>query len=294
MMKPGRKIFAVLILALAAAPLCRADGTARIDTVRLTPGKHVRHGDALMYCFVPRDPCGAAAVICPGGSYCWLDMENEGALVARWLNSQGITAFLLHYRTIGFGAFFWHSRLVSRGNRHPDMLEDIQTALQRADSLASDYRFDRGRLGVIGFSAGGHLAMSSACFSGPVRPAFVAPIYPVVTMRSPYVHKRSRRALLGDDFQRNKVLIDSLSLEFHIPAGCPPVFLVNCRDDRVVDYHNSVLLDSALTAEGIRHNYRQYETGGHGFGVSEDLGSEESRRWKQEFLEWLKDIDILE
>ena len=85
-------------------------------------------------------------------------------------------------------------------------------------------------------------------------------------------------------------MIDSLSLECHIPADCPPVFLVNCVDDPVVEYHNSILLDSALTANKVNHRYIQYQTGGHGFGASEEKGTAECRQWKQEFLNWIKEI----
>lgn len=142
--------------------------------------------------------------------------------------------------------------------------------------------------------------MSAACFSGTnylkdygihtevsLKPSFLVPVYPVVTMRKPFVHKRSRRALLSEKLHHDPVMIDSLSLECHIPADCPPVFLVNCVDDPVVDYHNSVLLDSALTANHIEHCYLQYQTGGHSFGASDVKGTEESRQWKKEFLNWL-------
>ena len=85
---------------------------------------------------------------------------------------------------------------------------------------------------------------------------------------------------------------DSLSLERHVPDDCPPIFLVNCVDDDVVDYHNSVMLDSALNAKNIEHKYVQYQTGGHGFGASETRGTEESRQWKNEFLEWLDEVKL--
>ena len=107
-------------------------------------------------------------------------------------------------------------------------------------------------------------------------------------MTEPCVHKRSRRGLLGDSRTGDQALRDSLSLERHVPVDCPPVFLVNCLDDPVVDYRNSVLLDSALTARGVAHRYVQFRTGGHGFGASERKGSPECRRWKSMFLEWLR------
>ena len=141
----------------------------------------------------------------------------------------------------------------------------------------------------MGFSAGGHLVMTGAeLFPPSERPAFVVPVYPVVTMSEPCVHKRSRRALMGDDRKGDLTLRDSLSLERHVPTDCPPVFLINCKDDPVVDYRNSVLLDSALTAMRVPHTYIQYQTGGHGFGVSDVKGSAESRQWRQTFLKWFK------
>ena len=100
------------------------------------------------------------------------------------------------------------------------------------------------------------------------------------------VHKRSRRGLLGDNKKNNQALRDLLSLEKNVPANCPPVFLINCKDDPIVDYRNSELLDAALTAKNIPHTYIQYTTGGHGFGASETKGTEECREWKNEFLKW--------
>ena len=151
---------------------------------------------------------------------------------------------------------------------------------------SGEYGVDSEKLGAMGFSAG---VMSAAeLFEKTDRPAFVVPVYPVVTMTHPSVHKRSRRALLGESRVRNRQLRDSLSLERHVPDDCPPVFLVNCKDDPIVDYRNSVLLDSALTACQIPHRYIQYATGGHGFGASQTKGSAECRQWKAEFLTWIK------
>lgn len=121
------------------------------------------------------------------------------------------------------------------------------------------------------------------------RPAFVAPIYPVVSFTADCTHKRSRRGLLGEYRKRKAKYREALSLEKNVPADCPPVFLVNCVDDPIVDYRNSELLDSALTAQGVRHKYIQYVTGGHGFGASDDKGTAECRKWKEEFLKWMKE-----
>jgi len=122
------------------------------------------------------------------------------------------------------------------------------------------------------------------------RPAFIASLYPVVTMSAPCVHKRSRRALMGESRMRNHALRDALSLEKQVTSVCPPVFLANCIDDPIVDYRNAILLDSALTAQHVPHVYYQYRTGGHGFGASDTKGSAECRTWKQSFLAWLSQL----
>ena len=228
-------------------------------------------------------------VVCPGGSYFWHDMQTEGHEVGRWLQQNGISAFVLRYRTAYVPAFLFRFRYVFRGNRYPDPQDDLRQCLRYVRDHSGEYGVDPEKLGAMGFSAGGHLVVSAAeLFEKTDRPAFVVPVYPVVTMTHPSVHKRSRRALLGESRMRNRQLRDSLSLERHVPDDCPPVFLVNCKDDPIVDYRNSVLLDSALTARQIPHRYIQYATGGHGFGASQTKGSAECRQWKAEFLTWIK------
>lgn len=239
---------------------------------------------------------GLAVIVCPGGSYYWLDKKTEGEEVAQWLQSNGISAFVLHYRTAGVSAFIWPYRRHLHGKQYPDMITDAQRALQWVRQHAGEYHINPEKVGMVGFSAGGHLVMSAACFyqydflkenETNLRPDFVAPIYPVVTMCESCLHKRSRRALLGEKHQHDAVMCDSLSLERHVSDNCPPVFLVHCIDDPVVDYQNSVLLDSALTFHKVNHRYIQYETGGHGFGASEKKGTAECRQWKNEFLDWV-------
>lgn len=234
-----------------------------------------------------------AVVVCPGGSYFWHDMEAEGHQVARWLQENGISAFVLRYRTARTPAFLIRFRLLFRGNRYPDPQNDLRQALAYVRRHSSVYGIDATQVGAMGFSAGGHLVMSAAELLSPhERPDFVAPIYPVVTMTRDCVHKRSRRALLGENKVRDTQLCDKLSLERHVPDDCPPVFLVNCKDDPVVDYRNSVLLDSALQAHHVPHVYLQYQTGGHGFGASDKKGTAECRQWRQAFLEWIRDLNI--
>ncbi len=234
-----------------------------------------------------------AVIVCPGGSYFWHDMQAEGEAVGKWLQKNGISAFVLKYRTAGFWAYFTHYRYIFRGNRYPDALDDLHQAIWYVKSQSQKYGINPDSVGAMGFSAGGHLVMS-ACELLPSseRPAFVASIYPVVTMTDKCVHKRSRRALLGDGRKNNRAMRDSLSLEMHVPDDCPPVFVVNCKDDPIVKYHNSELLDSALTIHHIPHRYIQYETGGHGFGATDNKGTAECRQWKNEFLKWLRLLQI--
>jgi len=265
---------------MAGAQVNIWEGTSVRQRVELTP--YISEGQ--------QASGNLTVIVCPGGSYFWHDSETEGHAVGRWLQSHGINAFVLNYRTAKFPAFLTHYRLLFRGNRYPDPQDDLRQTIRYIKTHAEAYRVDSSKIGVMGFSAGGHLAMSAAeLFSPADCPAFIVAVYPVVTMTEPYVHKRSRRGLLGDSKSRNKALRDLLSLERHVPPQCPPVFLVNCIDDPVVDYRNSVLLDSALTAQHIDHRYVQFPTGGHGFGASEQKGTAESRQWKTLFLEWLVD-----
>lgn len=278
-----RTLFLLLLLPLAlpfAAQVNIWEGTDCRKRVGLTP-----------YTVEARDTCVSGVkgvVVCPGGSYFWHDMEAEGHAVGRWLRSNGIAAFVLSYRTAYVPAFVTRYRLLFRGNRYPDPQDDLRQALRHVRANAARYGVCADSIGAMGFSAGGHLVMSAAELLPPKeRPAFVVPVYPVVTMTEKCCHRRSRRGLLGDSRTGDKELCDLLSLERHVPQDCPPVFLVNCKDDPVVDYRNAVLLDSALTAQGVPHRYLQYATGGHGFGASDTKGTAECRQWRQAFIDWL-------
>ncbi len=306
-------------LALLVASIASLASIAAPPPIRIWEGTPVRAKSVTLVPYLPSNasalpsvtvsegsPEGSgggssAIIVCPGGSYCWHDYESEGTLVAEWLQSQGIAAFVLKYRVQGIGPYIFHTRLISRGHRHPDAISDLQRAIQLVRENAADFGINPHRVGAMGFSAGGHLVMSAASYAATdflaplgiehsvsLRPDFVAPIYPVVTMHKPYVHKRSRRALLGEYRKRSQVMRDSMSLEMHIPADCPPVFLLNCVDDPIVKYQNSELLDSALTAAHIPHLYTQYRVGGHGFGGNPSKFSSETKHWLATFMEWLK------
>lgn len=277
---------------LAVSLFFFALGVCAQTKINLYPADSCRRARKVTLEAYPSDKSSMAVVVCPGGSYFWLDYENEGVSVAKYLQSQGISAFVLRYRVGGWWSWALHYRTAVRGNQAPDMYNDGQAALCWVRDHAAQYGIDTARIGIMGFSAGGHLAMSQAVVPTGFHPAFVAPIYPVVTMVRDCVHKRSRRGLLGDSGQRNEARRLQWSIENHIPDNCVPVFLVNCVDDDVVDYRNSVLLDSALTLHKVNHRYIQYRTGGHGFGVSDTKGSSECHQWRFDFIEWLKENNL--
>ena len=264
---------------------------------RIWEGTECRNRSVTLTEYLPEGEASAAIIVCPGGSYHWHDMETEGTKVAQWLASEGYAAYVLKYRAAGKFEFAAKYRVLFRGHRHPDMICDIQRAIQLVRERYS------GPVGAIGFSAGGHLVMSAGEYFDTnflsrygiepevsLRPDFVAPIYPVVTLSAPPVHKRSRLGLLGEWTVFRQEMRDSLSLEKHVKANTPPVFLLNCVDDPIVDYRNSELLDSALTAKQVPHLYTQYKTGGHGFGASPEKQNEYTKNWQPLFIEWLYQI----
>ena len=279
------------ILTLILLVLCTV---LRAQTVKIWDGTRV-HAASTLTAYLPEGEPKAAVVVCPGGSYFWLDKVGEGQLVGEWLASEGIAAYVLLYRTGGWWNFTFHTRALFGGNRHPDMIADLQRAMQLVRA-----QYD-GPVGAMGFSAGGHLVMSGGEFFGTdftgvpsevsLRPDFVAPIYPVVSMREPCTHTRSRRGLLGEGRTGNQSLRDSLSLELHVRPDTPPVFLLRCDDDPVVDPQNADLLDAALTEKGVPHRTIRYRTGGHGFGANPAKFTEETAGWQAAFLEWLEEID---
>ncbi|MDR2410243.1 MAG: alpha/beta hydrolase [Bacteroidales bacterium] len=246
-----------------------------------------------LYTFIQADSLkrGISVIICPGGSYAHLyGIKREGFEVAQWLNANGITAFVLKYR-VG-----------KDGYHHPAMIEDVQRAIQWVRTHAADYNINPDCVGVMGFSAGGHLSLMAGTFyqenylakwgieTVNLKPAFVVPVYPVVSMQDSLAHVRSRKNLLGKDFgQKEK---DKFSMELQIKEDMPPVFLVTTKDDPVVNYKNSLALDNVLKKKEIPCKFLLYETGGHGFGMNDQKGGD-AAQWKNHFIDWLYEIKIL-
>jgi acetyl esterase/lipase len=247
-----------------------------------------------LYIFSPEESkaSGVSVIVCPGGSYAHLyGIKTEGFGVAEWLNQKGITAFVLKYR-VG-----------KDGNHHPAMIEDIQRAIQLVRENAKECNIDPDLLGIMGFSAGGHLSLMAGMFYGEnylakygvdssvdLKPAFVVTVYPVVSMQDEIVHARSRKNLLSKNFSKEDK--DKFSMEMQVNHDISPVFLVTTKDDPIVKYQNSVVLNEALDKFGVRCRFMLYETGGHGFGMDYKKGGD-AASWNEYFIEWLHEIGIL-
>lgn len=266
------------------------EGTPCKAKVKLTP-------------YLAHNKEGIGCIVCPGGSYFWLARKTEGHEVAKWLQANGISAFVLEYRVGGIPAFITRYRWLLKGNRFPGMLHDVFRAIDIIREKAIKFDVNPNRIGVMGFSAGGHLAlMSGILYDSPsinfncknthysLRPDFIASIYPVVSLTHKCAHKRSRRGLLGEKQLQDKSLRENLSIERNVHPQMPPVFLMNCKDDPTVNSHNSVLLATELKKKGVPHTFLQYETGGHGFGTTDSKTSGGASNWKYNFLNWVREL----
>jgi acetyl esterase/lipase len=218
--------------------------------------------------YAPENPSGVAVLVAGGGGYTRIGIVKEALPAALWLTAQGITAFVLTYRLPREG---W-----AAGPLAP--LQDGQRALRLIRARADRLRIDPGRVGVLGFSAGGHLCGMIAARSAfrayePVdaadslsaRPDFATLIYPVVSLEPPYDRTTTRRSLVGDD--PSPEARRDWSLQTHIRSGCPTLFLVQADDDAVISPEHSRILDEACRAARVPVEYHRFAVGGHGFGV---------------------------
>ncbi|WP_454848100.1 alpha/beta hydrolase [Rhizobium binxianense] len=236
--------------------------------------------------FVPAKPNGTAMLVAGGGGYRRIEMGKEARPAARWLNERGITAFVLSYRLPGEG---WND-----GPLAP--LQDVQRALRLIRANAGRYGIDAGRIGVLGFSAGGHLmglAATRSAFAAyeaadasdrlPARPDFAALIYPVITLEPPYDHTSTRRMLIGN--HPSAAMRAEWSVEEHVRARCPPIFLVQAEDDPISDPHNTLIMQAACERAGIPVELHRLADGGHGFGMGRPGTA--SADWPDDFAPWL-------
>lgn len=208
---------------------------------------------------------GAAIVTCPGGGYAHLADVHEGSDVARWLNSLGVSAFVLKYR-------------LGMRYHQPNQLLDVARALRTVRARAKEWNLDERRIGVLGFSAGGHLASTlgthfdagRADSPDPIervssRPDLMILIYPVITMGE-FTHGGSKLNPLGEN--PTPELINLYSNELHITKETPPVFLVHTMNDTVVPVENSMMFAAALREANVPFEFHLYERGPHGFGLA--------------------------
>ena len=211
--------------------------------------------DPRMYLFPAANEkaTGAAVLICPGGGYVGVSQIKEGSEIAKWFNDLGISAFVLYYRM---------------PNGHATIpLTDAQTALKIIHQHSKDWSIDENKIGIMGFSAGGHLASTVGThFKNKIqRPVFMILGYPVVTMKKELTHGGSRTNLLGENPSDD--LVELYSNELQVTKNTPPTFIVHAIDDKTVPIANSEQLLKALQAKNVPAELHKFNVGGHGFGM---------------------------
>ena len=228
---------------------------------------------------------GAAMVICPGGGYGGL-APHEGKDYALWLNQNGVTCFVLKYR------------LGSHGYRHPVMLNDAARAVRWVRAHADDYKIDAHRIGIMGSSAGGHLAStllthfdagdtnsSDVVERQSSRPDLGILCYAVISMKE-FTHGGSKANLLGKD--PSPELVEYLSNELQVTTNTPPCFLWTTFEDKTVPLENTLMFAEALRKNQVPFDLHVYQKGGHGMGLKDKLPFNHPHPWAADCLFWLK------
>lgn len=232
----------------------------------------------------------AAVIICPGGGYARLAMDHEGHDIAKWLNQLGITAAILEYR------------MSQGGYQHPVPLQDAQRAIRWMRSKHETFGVSPDKIGILGFSAGGHLASTCGThFDGGIedsadpidrfscRPDFMVLCYPVITLLQQSAHQGSRKNLLGE--APDPQLVEHLSNERQVTTETPPTFLWHTSEDTVVPPENSILFYQALHAAGVPADLHLYQKGAHGVGLAPEIAG--TQNWPLDCAAWLRAMGIL-
>ncbi|MDD2393248.1 MAG: alpha/beta hydrolase [Eubacteriales bacterium] len=211
-------------------------------------------------------------IVCPGGGYKYKTMSYEGRDIALFLNDNGLDAFVLDYRLAP--------------DTHPAPLNDALRAVEMARQLAPELGYDSGKIGIMGFSAGGHLAASAGTmWNKPEnRPDAMILCYPVITMGNKYTHPDSRANLMGENI--NESTIGDLSCENRVSKQTPPAFIWHTVSDQSVHVENSILFASALTAKSVPYEMHLFPEGRHGLGLASDV--EGACEWSGLCIKWLK------
>lgn len=244
---------------------------------------------------VDSDKPAAAIVILPGGGYGHLAADHEGSQIAKFFNDHGITAAVCFYRHRGQGNS-------DKGYGHPVPLLDAQRAMRMVRANAKQWNIDPEKVGIIGFSAGGHLAstVSTQFDAGDAsaenwvdrvssRPDFAILGYPVISLGEPHTHKGSQRNLLGEN--PDLELLRSLSNEKAVTAETPPTFLFHTAEDKAVPAENSLVYISALIRAGVPAELHLFETGRHGIGLGADQPG--AKKWPELCVTWLKNRGVI-
>jgi acetyl esterase/lipase len=241
--------------------------------------------------YLPLDPTRSrtAVLIAPGGSYKMLASNHEGRQVANWFNALGVTAFVLKYR-------------LGPRYHNPIEFQDAQRAMRLVRSRAKEFGYDLDRVGMMGFSAGGHLASTvgthfdagNASAPDPIdrmscRPDFLILAYPVISMSAPFRHEESATELLGEN--ASPELRKELSSELHVTAQTPPTFLLSTSEDTLVPPENTVAFYLALRKAGVPAEMHIFEKGPHGVGL--DLGDPVLGMWPTLLANWLRERGLL-
>jgi len=242
-----------------------------------------------VYRAAPESATGAAVVVCPGGGYQRLAADHEGRQFGEWFNSLGVTAFVLQYR-------------LGPRYHHPAPLQDAQRAIRLVRARAAEWGVDPVRVGILGFSAGGHLASTAATHfdagrpdaADPVerqgsRPDFAVLAYPVVSLFDPLAHSGSRRNLLGEP--ADPTLVELLSNERQVTARTPPTFLFHTADDASVPVANSLLFFEALQKAGVPAELHVFAHGKHGVGLAASDPALSS--WPRLCATWMGGLGLL-
>jgi acetyl esterase/lipase len=231
---------------------------------------------------------GAAVIICPGGGYGVLAAGHEGVDVAKVFNNAGVTAFVLRYRL---------PKDECMNNKEYVPLMDAQEAIYFVRSHAQQYHLDINKIGIMGFSAGGHLASTAGTHFDPVRkeltnanirPDFMLLIYPVISFNDTIGHLGSRDNLIGKD--PDKKLVHLFSNEEQVTSQTPPTFLVHASDDDGVIPENSIRFYQALLKNKIPAELHLYEHGGHGFGLNNTTTNED---WFKSCIDWMRSNKLI-
>jgi acetyl esterase/lipase len=265
--------------------------TEKVDTNGVIRVSYVQQPGIEVFLPSKKNATGQAVVICPGGGYWILAYDLEGTDIAGWLNSIGVAAIVLKYRLP-----------VAKSNvvRHESPLMDAQRAIRLTRHHAEKWNIDPAKIGIMGFSAGGHLASTASTryvkenpgADDPVqrhssRPDFSILVYPVITFSGEYAHTGSRDALLGKG--AGEELVNYFSNQKHVDSLTPPAFLVHASDDKGVPVENSILYYKALIHKNVPASLHVYPEGGHGFGLG--VGKGLVSAWPGQCEQWLRWLD---